>query len=285
MSIIKSVNQLIQDTLKKNQRELEMALIKPISNDYPFSTNGIYFLIGQMGCGKSFFIWQHILITERLFKQPYYSKIIFCTTSGKMDKTGEVLSKKVKTPIEYVNEDELMDILKKHLKRKVKYYGMVKYVLSKMKESNDEMNRLIEKHNLEELNDIIIYIANKLVKYQTSSYPYNTLIILDDAAGSELLKNGNSEFVRLLTKTRHFNITCIIAIQTIRFVHLNVKRLATDIVVYSGFSKEDFEAILNQTNNNVDKKKTVDEYLNLQDKHDKFIMNLSAGKYYFEQSD
>ena len=96
---------------------------------------------------------------------------------------------------------------------------------------------------------------------------------------------SNSEFVRLLTKTRHYNITCIIAIQTIRFVHLNVKRLATDIVVYSGFSKEDFEAILNQTNNNVDKKKTVDEYLNLQDKHDKFIMNLSAGKYYFEQSD
>ena len=87
-----------------------------------------------------------------------------------------------------------------------------------------------------------------------------------------------------LTKTRHFNITCIIAIQTIRFVHLNVKRLATDIVVYSGFSKEDFEAILNQTNNNVDKKKTVDEYLNLQNKHDKFIMNLSAGKYYFESS-
>ena len=100
MSIIKSVNQLIQDTLKKKQIELEMALIKPISNDYPFSTNGIYFLIGQMGCGKSFFIWQHILITERLFKQPYYSKIIFCTTSGKMDKTGDVLSKKVKTKIE-----------------------------------------------------------------------------------------------------------------------------------------------------------------------------------------
>ena len=191
---------------------------------------------------------------------------------------------KQKKVIVNVNEDELMDILKKHLKRKVKYYGMVKYVLSKMKESNDEMNRLIEKHNLEELNDIIIYIANKLVKFQTSSYPYNTLIILDDAAGSELLKNGNSEFVRLLTKTRHFNITCIIAIQTIRFVHLNVKRLATDIVVYSGFSKEDFEAILNQTNNNVDKKKTVDEYLNLQDKHDKFIMNLSADKYYFESS-
>ena len=283
MSVIKTVNQLIQDTLKKNQRELEMALIKPISDEYPFSTNGIYFLIGQMGCGKSFFIWKHIMITERLFKQPYYSKIIFCTTSGKMDKTGEVLSKNVKTPIQYVSEDGLMTILQKHLKRKVKYYGMVKYVMSKMRKSNEEMDRLIRKHNLEELNDIIIYIANKLIKYQTSAYPYNTLIVLDDAAGSELLKNGSSEFVRLLTKTRHFNITCIIAIQTIRFVHLNVKRLATDIIVYSGFSKEDFEAILNQTNNNVDKKKVVTEYLNHKDKHTKFIMNLTAGRYYFEE--
>ena len=107
--------------------------------------------------------------------------------------------------------------------------------------------------------------------------------MLDDAAGSELLKNGKSEFVRLLTKTRHFNITCIIAIQTIRFVHLNVKRLATDIIVYSGFSKEDFESILNQTNNNVDKKKVVTEYLNQKDKHTKFIMNLTAGRYYFEE--
>ncbi len=282
MSVISTVNKLIKDTLKKKQREIEMALIKPLSQEYPFSTNGIYFLIGSMGCGKSFFIWKHIMITERLFKQPYYHKIIFCTTSGKMDKTAELLSKNVNVPIQYVNEDELMNILRKHLRRKGKYYAIVKYVLSKMKKLNEEMERIINKHDLKDAVDIIIYIANKLVKYQTSSYPYNTLIILDDAAGSELLKNGSSEFVRCLTKTRHYNITCIIAIQTIRFVHLNVKRLATDIVVYSGFSKEDFEAILNQTNNNVDKKQTTMKYLNLKSKHDAFIMNLSANKYYFE---
>lgn len=74
------------ETLHKNQREIEGALIKPISDDYPFSTNGIYFLIGRPGSGKSFWIWRHIMITERLFKQPYYNKIIFCSTSGKMVK-------------------------------------------------------------------------------------------------------------------------------------------------------------------------------------------------------
>lgn len=229
-SVIKNVEREIQKAMRKNQKDIEMALIKPLSPDYPFSTNGIYFLIGKPGAGKSYWIWSHIMITEKLFKKPYYNKIIFCSTSGKMDKTAEALHKSIKTPIQYVKEDELMPILRKHLKRKVKYYALVKHVLSKMKDTNEEMERLIEKHSLQDIDDRIVYIANKLVQYNTSSYPYNTLIILDDCAGSDLLKNGNSEFVRLLTKTRHYNITCIMAFQTIRFVHINAKRMATDII-------------------------------------------------------
>lgn len=137
-NIVKNVEKLILETLHKNQREIEGALIKPLSDDYPFSTNGIYFLIGRPGSGKSFWIWRHIMITERLFKQPYYNKIIFCSTSGKMDKTAEVLNKKIKSRIEYVSETELMEVLKKHLKRKTKYYAIVKHVLSRMKETSDE---------------------------------------------------------------------------------------------------------------------------------------------------
>ena len=233
-NIIKEVEKLINETMRKNMREIEGALIKPLSENYPFSTNGIYFLICRPGAGKSYWIWRHIMITERLFKHPYYQKIIFCSTSGKMDKTAEALNKKVKTKIVYVSEKQLMDVLQKHLRKKIKYYAIVKHVLSKMKETSEEMKRIIEKHHLKELDDKIIYIANKLYKYGTSSYPYNTLIILDDCAGSDLLKNGNSEFIRLLTKTRHYNITCIMAFQTIRFVHINAKRMATDVICYSG---------------------------------------------------
>ena len=260
-----------------------MALIKPLAPEYPFSTNGIYFLIGKMGAGKSFWIWRHIMITERLFKKPYYSKIIFCSTSGKLDKTAEVLSKNVKTPIEYVKEDDLLPYLKRHLRRKLKYYAMVKHVLSKMAEANEEMARIISKHSLNEIEDRIAYIASKLVQYQTASYPYNTLLVLDDAAGSPLLKNGNSELCRLLTKTRHFNLTCVIAVQTLRFVHLNVKRLATDIICYSGFSKEDFTSMLQQTPNNLDIKSTTSEYLNHKGQHDRFIINIVANEAHFEE--
>ena len=264
-------------------RDIEGALIKPLSDDYPFSSNGIYFLIGRPGAGKSYWIWRHIMITERLFKHPYYNKIIFCSTSGKMDKTAEVLNKKIKSKIEYVSEKQLMTILKRHLRRKTKYYALVKHVLSKMKETSEEMQRIIEKHHLNDLEDKIVYIASKLCKYQTSSYPFHTLIILDDCAGSDLLKNGNSEFIRILTKTRHFNITCIMAFQTIRFVHINAKRLATDVICYSGYSEEDFTSLLQQTNNNLNTKQTVAEYLQHRDPHDKFIMNITANKYYFEK--
>ena len=65
-SVEKEVEALIKETLKKNRKELDMALIKPLSSTYPFSTNGVYYLIGKMGSGKSFWIWKHIMITERL---------------------------------------------------------------------------------------------------------------------------------------------------------------------------------------------------------------------------
>ena len=107
------------------------------------------------------------------------------------------------------------------------------------------------------------------------------MLILDDAAASPLLKNGNSELCRLLTKTRHYNLTCIIAVQTLRFVHLNVKRLATDIIMYSGFSRDDFESMLKQTPNNLPSS-IVDEYLQHTDIHDRFILNITANQHHFE---
>ena len=67
----KEVESIIRKTMKKNQKEIEAALIKPLHPSYPFSTNGIYFLIGRPGSGKTYWIWSHILITERLFKHPY----------------------------------------------------------------------------------------------------------------------------------------------------------------------------------------------------------------------
>lgn len=278
----KNVEKLINETITKNKRELDMAQIKPMSDNWKYATNGIYFLIGKMSSGKSYFIWKHIYMSEQLYKKPYYHKIIFCSTSGKLDKTSEFLSKNIKTPIVYIKEDELIPFLEKHIKRKSKYYSIVRHVLSKLRETDETMDRLIQKYDLEDLDERINYIAQKLAQYQCSEYPYNTLLILDDFAGSPLLTKQHTELIRILTKTRHYNLTCIIAIQTFRSVSKNVKRLATDVVVYAGFSKEDCESILEQTPNNLNKKVVTSQYLNLPNIHDRMILNIAANSMHFE---
>ncbi len=89
-----------------------------MKDEWPFSTNGVYFFVGKMGSGKSYSIWKHILLCEQLFEHPVYTEIIYCSTSGKMDKTAEAFSKKVKTPIRYVDADNLMSMINKHLRSK-----------------------------------------------------------------------------------------------------------------------------------------------------------------------
>lgn len=276
----------MREALQKNQKEIEGALIKPLSPDYPFSTNGIYFFIGKMGSGKSHSIWKHIFMSEELDKgKPYYDLIIFSSTSGAMDKTSETFASKIKTPIQYVKEKHLMEVLQRHLRRKNKYYAMVRHVLSKMRESSEEMDRIIEKHGLEDIEDRVVYVATKLAKYGTNSYPFHTLLILDDFAGSPLFKGQNPPLGRLLTKTRHYNLTAIIVAQTIKFVPLNLKRMATDMIVWSKFSDEDFLQMLDQTPNSLNKKQALEEYRSLTGPHDCLIINISADSYKFVHED
>lgn len=275
----------MREALKKNQKEIDGALIKPLSKDYAFSTNGIYFFIGKMGTGKSHSIWKHILMMENMYDKPYYDLIIFSSTSGSLDKTSEMFAKKIKTPIQYVKERSLMSVLERHLRRKQKYYAMVRHVLAKMRESSEEMDRIIRKHGLEDIEDRIVYVATKLAKYGTNSYPFHTLLVLDDFAGSPLFKGQNPPLGRLLTKTRHYNLTAIIVAQTIKFVPLNLKRMATDMIIWSRFSDEDFLTMLDQTPNSLNKKEALTEYHTLTGPHDRLIINITANTHRFIRED
>jgi hypothetical protein len=57
--------------------------------------------------------------------------------------------------------------------------------------------------------------------------------------------------------------------------------MATDCVIYAHFSDEDFTKIMQQTPNNCDVKKTLQEYRELTGPHDHFVMNITANKYEF----
>jgi hypothetical protein len=281
MELESRVEKLMKSALLKNKKDIEQALIKPISPQWKFSTNGVYFFVGKMGSGKSWYIWKHIYVTERLFKKPYYQLIVYCSTSGKLDQTSETLKEQVTTPIKYVKEKHLVEYLNQHLKWKTKYYSICRHVLSRFRKTDEKMEQIIKKHSLEDLRDRMDYISEKLAKYGTSEYPFRTLLVMDDFATSPLLEKVNSPISKFLTKTRHYHLTAIIVAQTWRFIILNLKRLATDIIVYSHFSDEDFEKILQQSPNNCEVDPTVRAYRSLEGDHDHFIMHITANEYTF----
>ena len=279
--IEQEVDEILEKVRKKNSKELSMALIKPLTNDYPFCSNGIYLFSGSMGAGKSYEIMRHILISERLFDEPYYSLIVFCSTSGGLDKTVQAFLPKVKTPIAFMPDSSLMPFLKRHIKVKKKYYAIVQFMNSNLKKPSQEMQRIMTKHGLKKKEDILKYIAEKLLKYNTSRYPANLLLILDDFASHPLLQQKESELNRLLTKTRHYNITCIIAVQTVKFVIKNLKRMLTDAVIWKGLSRDDWDGFMRELSHSFNSEILWNEYHQLQDSHSRLELHMIANKYKF----
>ena len=89
-------------------------------------------------------------------------------------------------------------------------------------------------------------MANEFNRYQTNGYPQNCLVVLDDLANNKLLTNRKSPLHTYFTKTRHHNITFIIAVQTVKFIPMNVKRMLSDVVIYGLLSEEDFVGLMKE---------------------------------------
>lgn len=280
---ISDVNDEIAKVIKKNKKELDTALIKPMTKQHKFSTNGLYAFVGKPGSGKTYYIIKHILLSEKLFEKPYYNLIVFCSTSNGLDKTVLAFKDKIKTPIIFINDSELLDFLEEHVKQKMRYYSLYRYVMSDFKKPDETMLDIIKQNGLNTKVKIIKYIANEFNKYQTNRYPLNCLVVLDDFANNELLTNRKSKLHTYFTKTRHYNITFIIAVQTVKFVPKNVKRMVSDCVLYGGISEEDFFGLLKELSHPWNINKLFDEYkANCSKEHVKLILNLSDPSYSFD---
>ena len=118
--VVPKVEDDIKKVLARNNRELNTALIKPIYKNHPFSSNGLNCFIGRPGSGKTFYIMKHIMLSERLFEKPYYNLIAFCSTSNGLDKTVLAFKDKIKTPMLFINNSELMDFLAEYVKEKMR---------------------------------------------------------------------------------------------------------------------------------------------------------------------
>ena len=106
--LFNEVDSIMAKQIKKHQDVINNSKIEPLTDNYQYATNGVYFLAAKMGGGKTYFVIKHILITERLFDKPYYDTIIFTSTSGTLDKTVSSMASQIQTQINYVSDVELM---------------------------------------------------------------------------------------------------------------------------------------------------------------------------------
>ena len=290
--IIDEVDNIMTKQIKRHQDVINNSKIEPLTDDYKFCINGTYFLCNRMGGGKTYWIMKHILITERLFKQPYYDTIIFTSTSGTLDKTVSSMTSQIQTPINYVSDVELMPYLIKHLRNKMKFYAVMEFINSDGEEVNEIMEHILNKYKLfkmihgkkvYDIKRIINYCKAKMDKYGFHNYPSNTLLILDDFAGHDLIKKVDSPLAKIMTKVRHYHLTVIIACQTWRFINLNLKRLCSDIIIGTGFSMEDFQKMIQQTPSGQNWKQLWNQYKDLPSKHSKMIIHCVEGSVEFDE--
>ena len=251
--VILEVDKILDDNSKRNQKELNSALILPFSNEYPFCTNGVYFFCGKMSSGKTYGVIRHIMITDRLTHDPYYDQIVVSATSGSMDKTSKTFMKECKSPVIKVSDTELMDFLHKNVRQKAKYYAIMKLINSGLTDISDDMQAIINKHHLMDssgefnMRRLSSYVLAKLSKYPFTKCPSNTILVLDDYGGHKLLNKQDSPLANFITKVRHYNYTVVIMCQTWRHICLNLKRLCTDFVIFQGYSMEDFQTMVTQS--------------------------------------
>ena len=266
---------------EKNKVELEMALIKPIHEKYPYAQNGICAMIASMGSGKSYNYLKAIAKQEVLYPdQPFYELVVICSTSAKFDKTVETYKPLIqKSKLVCVKDSDLIFWLNKYMRRILKYNSIINYINNGCKNPNEEIERLFEKRRITKKDKQIKYITEKLIKYDWSTYPHRCLLVLDDFANHPLLRSKETEMCRLLKKLRHFNINVIICVQTVKSIPKDIKRTLSDIILFPGIGEEDFMELVKESPAGVfDKKKLWAEYKKISDPHALFAIHIKAQK-------
>ena len=266
----------------KNKDILNNSLIKPIHEKFLFSQNGICAFIASMGSGKSYTYLKLAAQQEVLFNEPFFELIVICSTSNKFDETVNTFKNIIKkSKLVAIKDSDLLDYLNKYMRRILKYNSIVKYVNSNFKDINEELQRIINKYHLirndKDTEKLLKYMAEKLAKYQWSTYPHRMLLILDDFASHPLLRSRETDLSRLLKKLRHFNINVIIVIQTVKSIPKDIKRILSDIVLFPGISKDDFYELMKESPASYfDIDKLWNEYNKLTDSHTRFNIYIKA---------
>jgi hypothetical protein len=302
----REVEQVLHDVERKNRDALDGAKIVPLSSEWQFCTNGLYLFLATAGSGKSRFIIKHFLMADRVVPEgSYYSLICYCSTSGELDATvmSHLETNNIRTPLIQIDDENLMSFLERHIKRKRKYYSMIKYIRSKGKTITSTLRHSIDKHRLkitiqkratgqdidepieteEHINKprVVLWILQKMNEYGVNRAVCPLLVILDDFAGHKLIERKETPLAKMMTKCRHYSTTFIIAVQTPKYVIKNIRRQATDVVIWLGLSQEDFYELFKEIPYSYPVEVLWDEYRRLPTQTSHLILNIKAHQYRF----
>jgi hypothetical protein len=125
------------------------------------------------------------------------------------------------------------------------------------------------------------YILKKIQKYQYNRSVVPLLVILDDFAANPLIENKRTPLARMMTKCRHYSTTFIIAVQTCKYVIKDIRRQATDVVIWSGLGEEDFMQVFKEIQYSYDVDSLWEEYRQLKSQKDHLILNCKAHSHQF----
>ena len=272
------IEELFDKLEKQNKEILENAKIKPIHEKFLFAQNGITAFIAPMGSGKSYLYVKLGAKQEVLFNDPFFELITICSTSSKFDETVNTYKEAIKkTKLVAIKDTDLLDWINKYIRRVLKYNSIIKYINSDFKKTDEEIERLFSKYNLNNSKKKLKYISEKLAKYQWKTYPHRCLLILDDFANHPLLRSKETEMSRLLKKLRHFNINVIICVQTTKSIPKDIKRTLSDIVLFNGISKDDFYDLIKESPASIfDVNNLWSIYSKLQSPHATFSIHIKA---------
>ena len=125
------------------------------------------------------------------------------------------------------------------------------------------------------------YIMRKIQKYKYNKSVVPLLVILDDFAGHALIENKRTPLAKMMTKCRHYSTTFIVAVQTAKYVIKDIRRQATDVVIWAGLNEEDFMQLFKEIQYSYNVDELWNEYRKLTNQKDHLILNCKAHSHTF----
>lgn len=244
---------VIDDIVKQcfeiaDDNDISSELQRPIHHEIPIYYNSLNVYCGHKGSGKTYSCCSDIVkictASDEIHMLIYISK-----SGAPHDATFDRIKHIIPVPIVYVAEDRAVSTVSNILKQKQLYHWI----------ANDEgLEDRVE-------DDQIAEIKEALQVDDFSRKSLTTLIMLEDAANSPLLKRKDSYFSSLFTRLRHQDVRAIafVIVQFWKSVEKHVKTQVTAVFLYRGFSCEDFNYTFRQLSYQGDRRMLWEQYKNM----------------------